>query len=214
MTVLGSIKPTLIRRAQSYGRLLASFSLTMDTAMWDPQDQHLMDSLQSLAPLLRGRSWEAENDAEPMGKRHKPLAVKQEQQPSQEAIMQLLKLMSQVVIQTDRNLQTLCRQDCYVLFGRVGPDGAMPLMDQMAKDWKSLAAHTPPTTSLRTHLLTGLIKELAVRATKLSTSTPGQELWDEAVRKGTINQQGGSWGYLKWSPEQQSWSPPHGHLAR
>ena len=60
--------------------------------------------------------------------------------------------------------------------------------------------------TLRSHLLRGLLQELLTRVVQLQESQPGQQLWDTAVTKQTILQDG-SWVYMKWSPSDQQLIP-------
>ena len=182
--------------------------------MLDQSDQDLMDGLRTLGPLLvQHQPWEGERDDAPHYKRHKPQnqwTVKQEQpERAQPNLLPLLRTLTNLVIQHDRNLHTLQRQDCYVMFAQNSQQGMAPLMSRMATEWKAQLTSSPtspPALTLRTHLVAGLLKELLQRVTTLSNSSPGQELWDTTVKKGYI-QADGSWVYMRWVPEQRQMQP-------
>ena len=182
----------------------------MDYGAWDSHDQALMDSLQALAPMFLGtRKQELAND-DRTTKRHK--GPKQEEHGDQrqvQVLTQVVTKMAQLLLNHERSLQTLHHQDSYVIFARTHPIGMMPIMATLAQEWKTKAPQNqenPQWLTLRSHLLRGLLQELLTRVVQLQESQPGQQLWDTAVAKQTILQDG-SWVYMKWSPSDQQLIP-------
>ncbi|CAL1146434.1 unnamed protein product [Cladocopium goreaui] len=183
---------------------------SMDYGAWDSHDQALMDSLQALAPMFLGtRKQELAND-DRTTKRHK--GPKQEEHGDQrqvQVLTQVVTKMAQLLLNHERSLQTLHHQDSYVIFARTHPIGMMPIMATLAQEWKTKAPQNqenPQWLTLRSHLLRGLLQELLTRVVQLQESQPGQQLWDTAVAKQTILQDG-SWVYMKWSPSDQQLIP-------
>lgn len=177
--------------------------------MWDSQDQDLMDSLQTLAPLLLGtRKQESGND-DRTNKRHKGPRAEEQGDRQVQALTQVVKAMAQLLLNHERSIQTMHHQDSYVIFARTHPIGMMPIMATLAKDWKEKAPQNqenPQWLTLRSHLLRGLLQELLTRVVQIQESQPGQQLWDTAVAKQTILQDG-SWVYMKWSQTDQQLHP-------
>ena len=175
----------------------------MENAEPDQHDQELMSGLQALGPLLLGPcKWLAENEEDRHNKRHKPHVA--EAELNRLALTDMVRLMAHIVLNHEKSLQHLHRQDCYVMFAQVDPQGAMPLLLELSQTWKTLPEppHDQPKVTLRTHLMAGLTKELLKRARLIAGSKPGEKLWDTAVQKGTI-QTDGSWLFLKWAPTSQ-----------
>ena len=187
----------------------------MGSWMVDQQDRELMNSLQALGPLLLGTRKSAEaNDEDRHSKRHKPVASedRHQEQTAPVAMAHLLRVVAQLVLNHERSLNNLFKQDCFVLYASADPQGAIPLLQDLAQQWKSQQT-TPPTPqasqqwqTMRTFLLAGLMKELNCRAKQLSNSKAGEKLWDTALQKGTLCAAGG-WNYQKWSPDQQTLVP-------
>jgi len=177
----------------------------MDSVTWDRQDQELMDSLEALAPLLGTRKQQDASD-DRQHKRHKPTSTEATGVTQRElAMTQVIKAMANLLLNHDRSLQNLHKQDSFVIFARAHPIGMMPIMAVLAKDWKEKMPQNrenPQWLTLRTHLLKGLMQELLTRVVQISESQVGSQLWDTAVAKKTILPDG-AWVYQKWSPSEQ-----------
>ena len=181
---------------------------------WDGYDQELLDNFQALSPLLKQASaYKRSKDEERQTKRHKLEAkdhlVKTEESGPESDALTALRQLAQLVLSHERALQNLAKQNSFVMFISNSPQGALPLLATLADAWKrtlSTAQSTPPKQTLRTQLLQGLIKELLQRVQKLSVCKVGDMLWDTALQKGTIREDG-SWPYMKWSPEEQKLIP-------
>lgn len=120
--------------------------------------------------------------------------------PTQQNLMQMRRLMAQVVLQHDKALQLHHRRECFVLFVQSSPGSALTVLTQQTLEWRNKMAKEPEHPkwlNLRTYLLRSLILELQQRLVKLSQSTGGQALWDKAVSEGAI-QADGSWPFMKW----------------
>ena len=173
----------------------------MASDLLDQHDQELMSGLQALGPLLLGpRKWMAENDEDRHTKRHKAVKV----EDGSPELADMVRLMAQIVLNHEKSIQHYHRQDCFVMFAQTDPQGAMPLLLDLTNSWKCLPEPQPAQqkTTLRTFLMAGPLKELHKRARQIANSKPGEELWDTAVRKGTI-QADGSWMYQRWAPDSQ-----------
>lgn len=182
----------------------------MDSLMgMDGYDQELLASFQALGPLLRQASeYKRTNEDERQSKRHKQeglTPLKQEdQEPAKEAVG-VLKLLTHLVLNHERTLQQLAKQDSFVMFISNSAQGALPLLATLAGEWKKALtekSEMPPKQTLRTFLFQGLIKELNQRVHKLSGSKQGEMLWDTAIQKGTLRADG-SWPYQRWNPQTQ-----------
>ena len=177
-------------------------------ALMDPNDQALMEGLSALGPLLLGaRKHQEGNEGDLANKRHK--AARGDAQAAdlqaKETMTNLLRLMTQVLLNHDRALQLQLRQDCFVMFAQSREDGILPLLTQMAKTWRDQAPQQRDNIrwpTLRTHLMGGLVTELHRRAKQVANSKPGEPLWDVAINKGALLPDG-SWAYQKWSPESK-----------
>ena len=83
--------------------------------------------------------------------------------------------------------------------------GSAPVADVESQEWKDM---TEKTTTLRTYLLKHLILEIQQRAIKLSQSSQGTQLWDVAVTKGVILQDG-SWPFQQWCHTEKKLTKSH-----
>ena len=164
-----------------------------------------MDSLEALAPLLGTRKQQDASD-DRQHKRHKPTSTEATGVTQRElAMTQVIKAMANLLLNHDRSLQNLHKQDSFVIFARAHLIGMMPIMAVLAKDWKEKMPQNrenPQWLTLRTHLLKGLMQELLTRVVQISESQVGNQLWDTAVAKKTILPDG-AWVYQKWSPSEQ-----------
>lgn len=180
----------------------------MDDLSLDQHDQELMNSIQALGPLLMGaRKWqEGSEDARDL-KRYKSggyHADTDRSQPNQ-AILKVLQAMATLVLTHERHLQQLHKQNCFILFIQSDPQGALPVLTNLSKQWHDQAPAQkdhPGWQTLRTFMFAGLMKELHRRVLQLGSSKAGEQLWETAIKKGTINQDG-SWIFQRWSPEQK-----------
>lgn len=173
----------------------------------DEHDQDLMESFKALGPLLMQASrYTRESDEERVAKRAKPnghSARDQEtghNQQSHKALLAMTKAMASLLLQHERSIQHMHRQDSYIIFAQVGAAGSIPLLTKMAAEWKELRqsqSEHHPIPTLRTHLLRGLFREVHSRALKLSKSKPGEEVWDTAQNKGVLLPDG-QWPKQRW----------------
>ena len=166
----------------------------------------LMNSFASLGPLLMQASqYHRSNDDEPNPKKFRNALVKQEEEPgpNQKALLGLVKLMAQVIIQHDRAIQMQHKQTCFVLFVQTSPGSALGVLTQQALAWKTQTStdQAKPLT-LRTFLLRSVILELQTRLVKLSQSSQGNQIWDTAVQEGVILADG-SWPYQHWCHKEK-----------
>ena len=172
----------------------------------DPNDQALMEGLAAMGPYLLGtRKHHDGSDEEHQPKRHKP-KTKEEPEAAglnKEAITTLLRLMGSLILNHERSIQLSHRQDCFVMFCQNRPEGIVPHLTGLAKQWKEEWPKQQDNLkwpNLRTYLMQGVIKELHRRVQQLASSKPGEPLWDVAITKGTILPDG-AWSYQKWSVE-------------
>ena len=199
-------------------RLLLCCSLcAMDQMGLEPQDIELLESFQQLSPLLQAASaYHRATDEEPQSKKSRHVAPEepgnQVAPTPQQAVLTLTKLLTQVVLQHERQLQAIHRQDSFVFFAQLNKQGCVPLLAQKTTEWKDQVQSTTPTPSsrqtLRTYLLHALIQELQARVLKLSQSKPGEQLWDTAVSSKMIHADG-SWPFQRWNREQQALETSH-----
>lgn len=174
----------------------------------DQNDLDLLQSFKELGPLLQAASlYQRDKDEEPQSKRPKQEAGLEDtghqltKPQVQNAMMGMMKVMARLVLQHERSLQLMHKQDSFVFYAQVSPQGAVPLLAQAAVEWKDLHQKNPGNPKLptmRTFLLKTMVKELSSRVVKMSTSAKGEELWDRAVDRGVLLPDG-SWPYQKWS---------------
>ena len=153
-------------------------------------------------------------DEEPHAKRPKQEDKGDAEQPLtkqqvQNAMMSMMKIMATLVLQHEKSVQLLHRQDSFVFYAQVSPQGAIPLLTQLAVEWKDLYKKNPEGMKLptmRTFLLRGLIKEVHQRVQKMGKSKAGEDLWDKAIQTGVL-QKDGAWTYHKWSHEEKCLIP-------
>ncbi|CAL1134038.1 unnamed protein product, partial [Cladocopium goreaui] len=212
LNVLNNCRSILPRTAPSSSKLPLCCSYSMDDQlMLDQSDTELLQSFQHLGPLLMQASqYMREKDEEPLNKKLKQEPVgadkaAQPHNPQNKALLTLIHHLAKVVLQHDRAIQMDRRQDSFVIFAQVSAEGALPLLTSKAKEWKDM---TEKTTTLRTFLLKHLILELQQRAIKLSQSTQGTQLWDVAVTKGVILQDG-SWPFQQWCHTEKKLTKSH-----
>lgn len=181
----------------------------------DLYDQELLESFKHLGPLLQAASqYKRESAEEPHSKRPKQEApagadTPNPRQQTQTAMMNMMKLMAALVLQHEKNLQLLSRQDSFVFYAQVNPQGAVPLLADLATEWKTLHKQNPEAQilpTMRTYLLRGMVKEVHLRVKKMSSSRQGEDLWDKAVSTGVL-QKDGSWTYQRWSHEEKRLIP-------
>jgi hypothetical protein len=181
----------------------------------DLHDQELLESFRHLGPLLQAASqYKREKDEEPHAKRPKQEDKGDAEQPLtkqqvQNAMMSMMKIMATLVLQHEKSVQLLHRQDSFVFYAQVSPQGAIPLLTQLAVEWKDLYKKNPEGMKLptmRTFLLRGLIKEVHQRVQKMGKSKAGEDLWDKAIQTGVL-QKDGAWTYHKWSHEEKCLIP-------
>ena len=150
----------------------------------DGYDKDLLESFQALSPLLfQASEYKRSPDEERENKR----------------LMGALRLIAQLVLHHDRQLQQVAKQDSFVLYIGNHAQGAMPMLTLLASEWKKQLTTTPaspPPQTLRTYLFQGLVKELNQRVGKISKSGHEDTLWTTAI-------QNGSWPYLKWNPDEK-----------
>ena len=119
--------------------------------------------------------------------------------------MGMMKVMATLILQHEKSIQLLHRQDSFIYFCQVSPQGAVPVLTQLAVDWKNLKQQNPDSPAIptmRTFLFRGMIKEVHLRVQKMGKSRKGEDLWDKAIQRGIL-QQDGSWTYQKWNPEEK-----------
>ncbi|CAL1150106.1 unnamed protein product, partial [Cladocopium goreaui] len=183
---------------------------SMDETMpdLDPNDMELLASFRELGPLLQAASrYQRDLEEEPHSKRPKQEVGHEEAKPVavqpqvQGAMMGMMKVMARLLLQHERSIQLLHRQDSFVFYAQVSPQGAVPLLTQAAVEWKDLHQKNPGSLkvpTLRTHLMKTLTKEIHRRVQQMSNSSKGTELWDRAVDRGVLLPDG-SWPYQRWS---------------
>ena len=189
----------------------------LDQMMLEPQDLELLRSFQNLSPLLTAASeYKRAKDEEPQSKKsrlHDAAAGVAEPMHQAQALPALTKMLIQLALQHERQLQALHRQDSFVFFAQLNKQGCVPLLTQKTQQWKDqLQKATDPTQqpkqTLRTFLLHALLTELQGRIVRLSKSKPGEELWDAAVQNGMIHQDG-TWPFQKWNRDKQALETSH-----
>ncbi|CAL1153362.1 unnamed protein product [Cladocopium goreaui] len=203
-------------------RQMAMIFYTSETEMFIPQQYNEQTlrlthralanhaRFQMLLNVVSASQYMREKDEEPLNKKLKqePVGVdKAAMPPSQQnkALLTLIHHLAKVVLQHDRAIQMDRKQDSFVIFAQVSAEGALPLLTLKAKEWKDM---TEKTTTLRTYLLKHLILEIQQRAIKLSQSSQGTQLWDVAVSKGVILQDG-SWPFQQWCHTEKKLTKSH-----
>ena len=178
----------------------------------DQYDHELMKSFRQLGSLLQAASlYKREKEEEPQHKRAKQEQSTEGHDPGQSksqvqaAMMGMMKVMATLLLQHERSIQLQHRQDSFVIYAQVSPQGAVPLLTQLAVDWKKIQQQNPDSQklpTLRTFLFKGLVKEIHLRVQKMGKSRQGEDLWDRALQRGVLLQDG-SWPYQKWSHEEK-----------
>ena len=207
LTALPWSKHILQRAAQCFTKLPScSFRSMADQPMMDQADTELLNSFAALGPLLlQASQYHGSNDDEPNPKKHRHAMVKQEDDhgPTQKALLGMVKLMAQVIIQHDKAIQMQHRQTCFVLFVQTNPGSALGVLTQQALAWKTQKSNDQANPlTLRTFLLRSVILELQTRLVKLSQSSQGNPIWDTAVQEGVILADG-SWPFQHWCHKEK-----------
>eukprot|EP00435_Cladocopium_sp_Y103_P027159 s2933_g6.t1 len=180
----------------------ASFLLTaMDFTAWAPdsQDQEMMDAFRELAPYLRLPADKRTREAEPALKQARPRQQRDQEDPK--PVMVFLQRLATLVIQHDKDLCLQRKQDSFIFFMQTSSMGILPGLTKAATEWKkSLTVQQDkpqdkPPMPLRAHLMTFLINSLHQRVQAVSESKPGEELWDHALKQGTILADG-TWPFM------------------
>ena len=179
----------------------------------DQQDQALMESFKEISPLLalaaeyqRGQDDEPQSKRTRVGAQEGALPQLPGNKNQQASMMHLLSLMAKLVLSHERGLQNLNKQDCFVLYANLEPQGAVPLLTSLSQDWKKQAPaqiDNPKWLTMRTYLMKGLCTELLQRVQKIAKTDPKSQLWEKAQSQGLILPDG-SWPFQRWNPENQT----------
>eukprot|EP00435_Cladocopium_sp_Y103_P053112 s584_g16.t3 len=165
----------------------------MEMFSLDKHDRELLTSLAELGPLMQKAARYTRDDGEERQQKRPKQEEEDEEMPEgrqgrsmrgqadqPQQVLGLLRNMARILLQHEKSLQLLHKQESFVMFIQVDPQGALPLLATLAGEWKRLQSANPgsPTFStLRTHLLRGLLKEMSNRLVQMSNSQQGMELW-------------------------------------
>ena len=151
---------------------------------------------QSLVALQGwGLSETTGNDAEHPKRARTSLSKRDRQTADREPpLRDLIRAMGQLMLRHDQDLQTSAMQDTFILFLVPSQEGSIPLLQTAHRQWTDLKEKS---SSLRTHLILALLRELQRRLLKLMACSDQDPLKVTMV-KNSILLEDLTWPYTQW----------------
>ena len=106
----------------------------------------------------------------------------------------LIRAMGQLMLRHDQDLQSTAQQDTFILFLVPSPEGSIPLLQAAHRQWTDLKEKT---TTLRSHLILALLRELQRRLLKLMACSDQDPLKVTMVKNGILLEDQ-TWPYTQW----------------
>ena len=157
--------------------------------------QTLLDSSLKLSPDPRNPKRRKEHGPA------KDDAVEQ-QAPNLLGLSQMLHMVARLAPRHEQEITGWHQSDTFMLFcNKVQPTGILQTLVKETQSWKAqLETKTLATMPLRQHLLKALLTDLLNRVTKISKSSPEDEVVLLMKQKGLLTEEL-SWPYLQWDPK-------------
>lgn len=133
--------------------------------------------------------------------------VPRHQTQETQQLASMMRLMATVLIRQDQDLQSLKRNDSFVLFFSKEPSGTLAQMTHAATQWKAqqeIPGASPMKTPLRCHLMSTLLSDLLKRVTEVSKAKPEDALYQATVRN-QIMLEDYSWPFLQWNNQKKNY---------
>ena len=120
-------------------------------------------------------------------------------------MVQCLKTMAQLLLRHERCLNVQRSTDCFVLFFRQEPTGALKNLVDETQKWHQLKLAEPQKSMppLRQHLMQTMLTTLMNWVSRVAKATPEEELF-KACRTQNLILEDKSWPFLKWDHSKKS----------
>lgn len=170
--------------------------------------QQILDAFSNLAPLFRDNTLMQEPNPRETKTRRRDPPQKPDDQPKNRGTgsretpehNKLLLALAHLAIKQDQELQSMRKQDQFILFLSSEATGAFHLMLQETANWKKLMdSPNPGQQPLRQHLILCLVKSLRQRAEQIVNAQDTDQLFQLSLQKGLILQDR-SFPYHRWDP--------------
>ena len=119
-------------------------------------------------------------------------------------LLPMVKLMAQLLLRHEQDLQCLHRVDTFILFCNREPTGLLNVMIHQTGQWKQQLEKPqlirPP---LRQHLFQAMLNDLLTKVTKIS-QCPKEDKLIQAMLKTGMLMEDYSWPFLKWDPAKRA----------
>ena len=175
----------------------------------DQAAQQLLSAFQNVLPML-DKTLHLEPD--PRNPKRRRDQRKQNQLGEQDVpqtnkhMMTMMKLMANILIRQDQEMQQLKRNDSFILYFSKKPTGTLSQLLTAAEAWRK-AQETPASSTLklplRTHLMNTLLTSLLNRVTEISKAPNGSDLYKATVKNKMLLEDY-SWPYLQWCPQTRT----------
>jgi hypothetical protein len=156
--------------------------------------QQILDAFSNLAPLFRDNTLMLEPNPRETKTRRRDPPQKPEDLPKNRGTgpretteqTKLLLALAHLAIKHDQELQSMRKQDQFILFLSSEATGAFHLMLQETANWKKLMdSPTPGPHPLRQHLILCLVKSLRLRAEQIVNAPETDQLFQVSLQKST-----------------------------
>ena len=134
----------------------------------------------------------------------------------------LCRLMGQLLIRHEDQMNSVCMQDSFVIFFQRGNAGVLPLLMRSAGQWRNLP-QDQVMMPLRSFLIQAVVAELVTRFQKLKTQLQDDSTKKAAIQSKTVMEDH-SFPHLTWSSKHQSleimqtapiaWSPTSAFFSK
>ena len=114
----------------------------------------------------------------------------------------LCRLMGQLLIRHEDQMNSVCMQDSFVIFFQRGNAGVLPLLMRSAGQWRNLP-QDQVMMPLRSFLIQAVVAELVTRFQKLKTQLQDDSTKKAAIQSKTVMEDH-SFPHLTWSSKHQS----------
>ena len=126
------------------------------------------------------------------------------QQTLETPMLQCLKIMGQLILRHEQCMNVQRSTDCFILFFRQEPTGALKGMMEETQRWHQakLAEPQKQIPPLRQQLMQTLLQNLLTKITRVSKTKVGDELY-QASRERNLILEDMSWPFLRWDSQRQ-----------
>ena len=118
----------------------------------------------------------------------------------------MMKLMATMILRQDQDMQSLKRNDSFILYFSKEPSGTLSQLLKVAAQWKGQMdqPNAKPQLPLRSQLMISLLNDLLTRVTAVSKSKPEDQLFQATVNT-KLMLEDYTWPYLQWCPKDQKY---------